>query len=213
MKKYSPILAVAFTSLFAAPFLAAGPIFSNALVVGSPTHSATFDSLVPTVGGIDLSDYTEDGLSVTVNDDAYNPAGYLYQTFYGFGGNNHWVTISVVDGSPIYALDFTLGHGWGPWEPGETTNLIWETFNGGLSTGFGDLILDVESTVGWTDIGGFDSLRVAAHYQGINAFGEYQGIMIDDLRVSSAPQAVPAASSTLGLGFLGLGLLVFSRRR
>lgn len=116
------------------------------------------------------------------------------------------MTISLQSGGLIHALDFLLGDGW--WSAAfanTATNLIWETFSGATSTGFGDVNLIKGTTVGWTDVAGFTSLRVAAHYQNINSFGQYQGIALDDLRIGSASVPEPGVLFLLSLGLVGLG--------
>lgn len=199
--------------IFLSPLVVtAAPIFTNSGVTSTPTNSATFDGL--TVDHTDLSGYVEDGVSVSMidPDGSYND-GSFSEVYYGWGGNFNWATISLVGGGRIFGLDFLLGdgHGGGPFGAG-TTNLIWETFEGATATGFGDIDLARGTTVGWTDTVGFTSIRVAAYgYGGIDSFGQFQAIAIDDLHidgVASVPE--PATLSLLGLGILGLG---FARRQ
>ncbi|GEM_PF-1095417 len=181
----------------------ATPIFANSAVVASPTNSATFDSI--TSRNINLNGYTENGIIVSVPDHSYvgfNPFNTGNQTafHYGSGGNTSWVTISMADGSSIYALDFMIGDGW---RGTTTTNLVWETFQGTTSTGFGDLTVNKGSTVGWMDTLGFSSIRVAAHIFNIDSFGQYQAIALDNVNIS-VPE--PSVLILLGIGLIGIGL-------
>jgi hypothetical protein len=209
-------LIVASILLFSIVDANAMPLLSNTDVVSSPTNTATFDSI--TSSGINLDGYTEDGIEVSVPDisyvgftyigfDAFNTGSRSTALHYGSGGNTSYVTISMMDGSLIFGLDFLLGDGW---VDSITTNLIWETFNGTTSTGFGDVVLNKGTTVGWTDNSGFSSLRVAANDPNINAFGEFQTIAIDDLDISTASVPEPSTLALLSLGLAGLG---FKRRR
>lgn len=107
-------------------------------------------------------------------------------------------------GGSINALDFLLGDGY---QGFDTTNLIWETFIGSKSTGFGDVTLNKGSTLGWTDAFVFTRLRVAATTLGINVFGEFQALALDDLRIVSAA-AVGPEPGTLALVGLSLFAIV-----
>jgi hypothetical protein len=189
------------------------PLISNTDVVSSPTNTATFDLI--TSSDINLRRYTEDGIEISVPDnsyvgfDAFDTGSRSTALYYGSDGNTSYVTISMEDGSLIFGLDFLLGDGW---VGSTTTNLIWESFNGTASTGFGDVVLNKGTTVGWTDNSGFSSLRVAANQPNINTFGEFQTIAIDDLNISTASVPEPSTLALLSLGLAGLGL-GFTRRR
>jgi len=190
--------------------VSAAPTFSNSAVVTSATNIATFNSLNDNF--IDLATYQEGGINVTVPNftyvgfQAFNN-GVTTGFHYGNGGDSNWVNISLVGGGAINALDFLLGDGFG----GSTTNLIWETFSGTTSTGFGNVTLNKGSTVGWTDTVGFTRLRVAAA-EDIESFGQFQAIALDDVRVGAAALAVPEPG-TLALVSLSLLGIVVSRRK
>ena len=91
---------------------ATATVFSTSAVVNSVTNTATFDSI--TTNGINLNGYTEDGIVVSVNDQSYvgfdffNSGSGSTALHYGSGGNSSWVTISMVGGSVIKALDFLI---------------------------------------------------------------------------------------------------------
>lgn len=193
----------------------ASPVFSNSPVVSSATNTATFDSLIDYTGP-NLSTYAEDGINVSLNDISHYGTSFFTGAtggfHYGSSGNNSWVTISMVNGSLITGLDFIIGDGW---SPTGTTNLIWETFIGAVSTGFGDVVINKDSVVGWTDISGFTSIRVAANEANIDSFGEYQAIALDNLRIGASGASngeipVPAPLALLGLGLLAIG---YTRKR
>lgn len=197
------IKAIAFaTAVCAAAPAAAAPQFSAGAVVAAPSNTASFDSL--NVNDMKLEAYQENGIRVAVPGvtfvgfDPFNN-GTTTGFHYAGDGNHAWVDISMADGSAIKALDFVLGDGFGF----ATSNLIWETFSGSTSTGFGDVVLDKGTTVGWTDAAGFTRLRVAANGSvGINFFGEEQAIALDNLHVSAVPETGTLAMFSLGL--LGL---------
>ena len=210
MKKL--LIATFLPALFAGA-ASATTVFSNSGVVTTPTNVATFNSL--TSDEISLSAYQEDGIYVTVPDvtfvnfTPFSNGGATTGFHYGSGGNNSWVTISLVGGGNIGALDFLLGDGF---IGITTTNFIWETFFGTTSTGFGEIALNKGTTVGWSDSVGFTSIRVAANIIDINSFGQYQAIALDNIRISSIVNNVPEPSS-LALFGLGLAALGFSRKR
>ena len=172
------------------------PVFSNSATVSSVSNSAEFTNISGS-----LLNYTEDGIIVSVNDSQCC----FPNSHYGNGGNHEWVTISLVGGGAFNAIDFLLGDGWGAFT-GHDTNLRWETFNGTTSTGTGVQALQSGTTVGWTDVDGITSIRVAANrYLTDLAFGDYQAIAIDDLRIGGATVPEPASILLLGLGLAGLG--------
>ncbi|MGK0464584.1 MAG: hypothetical protein ACJAT5_001002 [Lentimonas sp.] len=169
----------------------AAPIFQNNAVVVAATHSADFDAINHEQS---LDGYASaSGLSVSVPDIAYGVSSFA-GTHYGSGGNYNWVTINLVGGGGMASLDFRVGDGLNSFT-GAPTNLIWETFAGGASTGFGDVSVSTGSTVGWSDTDSFTSLRVAAHTYNTISFGDYQAIQLDDLRVSAASAPVPEPST------------------
>ena len=122
--------------------------------VTTANRTATFDSL--TSVGIDLSDYSEDGLYVTVADTTYVGfdafgEGSATAFHYGTSGNNSFVTIKTTDALPIFALEARLGDGW---EGQPEVNIYWETWSGGVMSGSGSF------TTAKGDTGGLPTLRV-----------------------------------------------------
>jgi hypothetical protein len=186
-------------------------IFAPSPVVTSADRSATFDSL--TSNGISLAAYSEDSLSVTVNNitfqgfQAFSPGDLRTTAFhYGNGGDFGFVTIKGTDGAAFTAIDFLLGDGQGP----PTTNVRWEAYRGGFLTGSGTQPAVARGTVvGWTDAAGFDELRVAAASSELSpGFGNHQSIAIDDLRATLVPE--PSIFALAALASLCIG---FNRRK
>ncbi len=194
---------------------AAAPVFSTAAVVTVATHTATFDALNDSY--LPLDAYQEADINVTVPDYTYvgfQPfnSGTTTGYHYGSGGNNAWVDITLASGGTIHALDFLLGDGWSD----STTHLIWETFTGSTSTGFGGVAVNKGSTVGWDDAAGFTRLRVAANAYGMSNFGEYQAIALDNLRIGASGVALSAQTvpEPATLGLVGLSLVgIWAARR
>lgn len=186
------------------------PVFSTGAVVGTPTHVATFDGLVSGFGPA-LAGYQENGIALDspgtsfAGFAAFKPGDSRTTGFYyGAGGNNGAVTISLVGGGTIHALDLLLGDGFDTLGS-LTTNLLWETFDGATSTGFGDVVVGRGTTVGWTDTAGFTSIRVAASHLNITAFGNFQAVAVDDVRIGREGVVVPAPEPT-GLALFGLAI-------
>lgn len=171
---------------------------------------ATFDGISGSLLG-----YTEDGLSISVNDSNCCFTG----VHYGSGGNNDFVTISTVDGLDFFGLELDFGTGFRD----GLHNVVWETKRDGLTTGSGILndifasngLRNGFSVLGWSDENLFDTLLIGAApvNDGYNAFGQFQAIALDNVKVDfSAPISVPepASIALLGLGLAGIG---FSRKR
>jgi len=190
----------------------AGVIFTNNSVVTNVQNNATFDSLVHTDSRFDLSSYSEDGINIFTNDTAFVGIGLFYnqnntEYYYGSGGNDEWVDISLTNGDLIYAMDFLLGEG----ISSRTANLQWKAYSGDtLIDSNIEFNIDKGSTVGFSSNTGFSSIRVAAHGSNNSpGFGNAQSIAIDDLNIGSSV-SVPEPST---LAILGLGILGFASRR
>ena len=210
------LVAIVLTAVAMSGGVYAAPVFSVAEVVTSVDRTATFDSL--TSIGINLSNYSEDSLFVTVNDTTWQGPP-TFQPFkfvstrstgfhYGDDGNNSYVSIRPTDSAIFSAVDFLLGAG-NTSEP--TLNLNWQTYLNGNLTGSGlQTSLARGSTVGWLDAGGFDELRVAASDPGYSSnpgFGNIQHIALDDVRIQVVPE--PATAGMLAIS----GLVFYAIRR
>jgi hypothetical protein len=167
---------------------------------------ATFDSI--TRDHIDLSAYTEDGLSIAVPNQSavghdFFGTGVLTALYYGRGGDTSFVTIKTTDATEIFGLEFLFGHGFS-----DSTNvdLGWETWNDGMLVSSGVLDDPAKGTVvGWSDTGGFDELRVGAGH-GPYSFGDQQAIALDNVRVELIPDS-GSALLLMVMSFSGLHLL------
>jgi len=209
-------LVVGLFCLFVCP-ANASTIFSISQVVTSTDRSATFDSL--TSDGIDLSNYTEDSLFIIVNNRGafqdptftpFAPNDFRTTAFHFAGGGSFdYLSISGTDSAVFTGFDFLLGNG----EPGDFTNVRWETYlNGALISSGLESGLIKGQVVGWADANGFDELRVAASIaQALPGFGNRQGIAIDDVRAELLVSQVPAPAA---VWLFGSSLIVlFGKRR
>jgi hypothetical protein len=162
--------------------------------------TATFDGI--NANGIDLSGYQENGLEVSVNDGSFVGfnafgTGVLSSGFhYGRAGNNSFVTIKTLDGSEMLGLEFLLGSG----GPSDVFG-AWETYRDGTFVSSGSFAQQEGDIVGWSDMSGFDELRVGADRDASYSLGDYQAIALDNVRVELAGQSVstPEPASILGL--------------
>ena len=154
---------------------------------------ATFDA----GGGIQVSDYSEDDLSITTSAGAIPPQPGAFSPFtatqpgvsgYYAVSNSTFVAIRPVDASPMTGVEFELGDLWGvgPGQPPNpfSTFLVWETYRDGVKTGEDRAQLAVGTTVTWTDTQGIDELRVGASgFSDFTGFGAPQRIALDNLKV------------------------------
>ncbi|MEM9387570.1 MAG: hypothetical protein AAGA68_21130 [Pseudomonadota bacterium] len=187
------------------------PIWSEG--VGSAVD--TVDALV-TFDAIDnhdhLSVFQERGVSVTVADTAFvgfdptgGRGGFDDGFFYANGGA---AAPYVVDlgGADLLAVEFAVGSGFAIDRRLGYTQLSYETFRDGVSTGVGSIEFGLGEVFGLRDIAGFDELHlfnVNARQSGKNA------LAIDYLAIERVAVSEPAV---LGLFLAGLLLIRAVRR-
>lgn len=175
---------------------------------GAQANFATFDSVVTFT---DLRSYQEDGMWITVDKDAYvdfdpthgNGGGFSGGFFYPNGGANGASSISMVDGSVMSAISFTLGDGYsGP----NTYYHFWAYVGATLvDDGFGEFV----SGGTFSYSGSFDKFRIGATTVGGQEAltpDDFQAVALDNVRTEAVPEPTTMA-------MLGLGVAAMVRRR
>jgi hypothetical protein len=209
MKRRASIITILVASMFIHSYVGATLITfttGSGSAVTTIDRSAEFEQLSHD-SSFDLSNYTEDGLSITVNDVSFSNfdpfgTGVLGEFYYGSEGNFSYVTIKTVDGTKLSAVEFKVGNAWP-----DHNSLVWQGWNDSSVEDSGLAAVIIGSVIGWTSSAGFDELRVGlgANYK---SFGQWQAIVIDDLKVQTL--AVPEPSTN---ALLLVGLAIFSRAR
>jgi len=170
---------------------------------------ATFDNISGSLLG-----YTEDNILVSVDDTQCC----LESMYYGSGGNDSFVTISTTDGIDFFGLELQIGSGYSS----AMHNVVWEIKRDGITTGTGVLydiytssLVNERVTLGWSDVGLFDTLLIGASLSSnnYNAFGQSQAIALDNVKIDFGDiKQVPEPISIL-LFFLGFVGIIFTKNK
>lgn len=180
-------------------------------------RAATFNSVVT---GTDLTDYSENNLSITIPDSAYLDfppnTGFSSGYHYPFSGANAPTVIKTTDALEIQALEFNIGTGYG----GSEHYFAYEVLDDGLPVAQGSFSLNARAgsvVVGLRDVtAGFDEVRFA-NYQTLQeamaGIGSgLNGLAIDNLNVQINASAIPEPSHFGMITVLGLVGFVVGRR-
>ena len=167
---------------------------------------ATFDAI--TLNGMNISAYTENQLSVTGAGTSFlgvssfssvDQGGYYYNN----GGSTGWTAISTTDNSIMYGVEFLMADGISTGYA--DTRVVWETYANSILTGSGIYLSNRGAVVGWSDSSGFDELRVGANPDiNYTALGQFQAIVVDDVKVALSPVPIPSAVWLFSSGLIGL---------
>ncbi|MEO0424855.1 MAG: hypothetical protein AAF184_21140 [Pseudomonadota bacterium] len=170
----------------------------------------TFDAIA---NHDDLSGFQENGVSVTVADAAFvgfdptgGRGGFNDGFFYANGGAMAPYVVDV-GGADLLAVEFTVGSGFALDRLLGHTQLYYETFRDGVSTGSGSAAFTLGDVFGLRDSAGFDEL----HLFNVNPRqGDKNALAIDYLTIERAVVSEPAV---LSMVFAGLLLMFTARRR
>jgi hypothetical protein len=203
--------------LFASFTLSAANVtFGAGSAVTAADRTATFNAVVTST---DLTNYTEDGLDITVPGLSYigfvPGSGFIGGFHYPDGGTAAPTIISTGDSALMYGIEFTLGTGYFA-QQGRTTFVAWETYRTGGLTGSGWFAADLSGAVivGISDLLGFDEVHVA-NYQ---TFADVQtgigsqtnAIALDNVQAELNSSAVPEPAT---IGLLSSSLLALAAAR
>jgi hypothetical protein len=202
------------------------PSIGAGMAVLSIDRSTSFDVL--NVDGLPITDFQDGGLWIRTEGDCYLGTGTpVFDPFHGAsngdrafyfpftngGGNHTWVEIETTDAKKIYGLEFMYGNGWttgqiyGPYPWGNHDAVLeWQTWNGATLVSLGTLgitpLLEMGTIVGFSDITGFDRLRLRCT-SAASGDTSLQALALDSLRVALtylldvAPGRVPSSTLTL----------------
>ena len=151
-------------------------------------RSATFDLVIT---GTDLTNYTEDGLRIAVNDIAFtgfDPSGgnggFSGGFHYPSGGANGATLITTTDAVEYVALEFNVGTGFNS----GASFYRYEARDDGVVIGTGAFSVTPGTVLGFrNEEGGFDQLFVGSYNSLADAQsatnGSFQAVALDNLRV------------------------------
>lgn len=208
---YRPLLAACMLS--ASLGAAAMPIVESGKTVERADFSLSFDYLF---SGLDLDSYEESGVWVTAPGVAEvgSPMFFGDPRSSGFhfaaGGNLGYTAVRGVNDEVFGAVDFLLGNGWAM----PASYLRYATYLDGVLSGTGATLVD-SGTVRISELGGFDELRLSAHYAMPVEFGGYQALALDDMHLQlwSPTAGVPEPGQLLLIGAGLMALCAVRRRR
>ena len=196
---------------------------ANSAVVGTPDRVATFNSVVT---GTNLTNYSENGLFITVPDTAltgFDPTG--GSGLGGFSGGFHFpngtvnafTNLRATDGGLLTALELNVGSGF----VGNQTNLYYQALLSGAVVGSGALAVTSGTVVGFASTVGFDQINLGAASsltaaQTATATTQ-NGLAVDNVRVRLANTAnvapEPGSLALAALPLLGSVGVVLRRRK
>lgn len=175
-------------------------------------RTATFDSITTYT---DLTNYSEDNLSITTPTYAYaGYDGYYFPSgpgfpgfsggfFYPYGGVNAPIIVRTTDQADIFDVKFNAGSGWS--EP--NANVWWNIWDNGSIAATGNLTVVKGTQVQISYQSGFDKIDLYATYNA-DSVDTFNALALDNLIANTSPGIPPVPEPTtmllLGLGLMGL---------
>ncbi|MFK5978073.1 MAG: VPLPA-CTERM sorting domain-containing protein [Rhizobiaceae bacterium] len=218
----------------------AGVSSANAVTIGTISSTGAGSAVTTVSASADFENqaslngnpYVEDGISFSRTNTSFsnNGCGYAgcggHSGFFSgptqFSGNylygtgtNGYFDITATGSNLFNGLELILGTGHGP---SGLDDLVWETFVNGSSVSSGIIfnIASLPAIFGWSDVTGFDQLRISTGRNLSLGFTGFHTTAIDSVKaqygsVSAVP--VPAALPLLGTGLAVMGLVGWRRKR
>ena len=171
--------------------------------VSSIDRIATFDAISGS-----LSNYTEDGINIFVNDThCCFSGGYYVSDGYDAGNvTDSLYRIFAADSAMFFGAEILLQD----WGYGTTFNtFVWQTYRSGILTGTNTFTTPSSGTImGWSDTSGFDELRIGTF------LGSKNALWFDDLKIQTTSTSVPEPSTIaiFALGMIGLASRRFKKK-
>lgn len=193
---------------------------SGTAIPGAADRVATFDAVV---SGQDLSNYSENLLSITVPNVSFTDfdptggnGGFSGGFHYPSGGVNAFTVLTTTDAAPIFAAELSVGNGFS----NPTSFIFYQAYLGTSIVSSGALTVPSGSVVTFSDTDGFSGIRLGAYSNLATAqtanSGTFQALALDNVRVNVSGGVTVPEAGTFALALPALaavGAVAIARRR